>query len=260
MPLARRRFAAAFAAASILVPLAMPAAADEVRVFAAASLKTALDAFAKDWSARSGHEAILTYAGSNLLAKQIIEGAPADIFISAAEDWMDEVEKAEMIADGLRRDQWGNTLVLIAHGADAAPLELGPDLDVKALLGDGYLAMALIDSVPAGQYGKAALSELGLWSKLQTQVAQSDNVRAALAMVAQGEAPYGIVYATDAFADQNVSVVATFPQSSHPPIRYPAAVLTGAQDDADKAFFDALQGSEASAIFTGQGFSVLTAP
>lgn len=244
-------------ASALAVAFASPALAQEVVVFAAASMKNALDAVAADYQAATGNTVTINYAGSNQLAKQIIEGAPADIFISAAVNWMDEVEKAGLLADGTRKDLFGNTLVLIAHGKDAAPVDIGPDFDLKGLLGDEKLAMAMVDSVPAGQYGKAALEKLGVWAAVAPSVAQSDNVRAALALVATGEAPYGIVYATDAAADDNVTVVGTFPADSYPPIIYPAAVLTGAADAADRAFFEAMTSDAADATFAGQGFAIL---
>jgi molybdate transport system substrate-binding protein len=143
--------------------------------------------------------------------------------------------------------------VLIAHGRDAAPVDLAA---LPALLGEGRLSMAMVDAVPAGLYGKAALQSLGLWPALETSVVQSDNVRAALAFVATGEAPYGIVYATDAAATDNVSIVATFPPGSHPPILYPAALLGTAADPADRAFFDALSRDRARAIFAAAGFAL----
>lgn len=237
--------------------VAAPAAAEEVTVFAAASMKTALDAVAADWQAATGNTVTVSYAGSNALAKQIIEGAPADIFLSAAENWMDEVEKAGLVQPGTRRDLLGNTLVLVAANKDAAPVEIAPGFDLKALLGEGKLAMALVDSVPAGQYGKAALTSLGAWDAVAPSVAQAENVRAALALVSTGEAPYGIVYATDAAADPGVKVVGTFPDDSHPPILYPVALLTGAADKADSDFLAHLSSPEARATFTAQGFAVL---
>lgn len=242
-----------------LFALALPLAAqaEEVVVFAAASLKTALDQVASGFEAETGHTVTLAYAGSNALAKQIIEGAPADIFLSAAVNWMDEVEKADALVPETRLDLLGNSLVLIAHGKAAAPVEITADFDLPALLAGGKLAMALVDSVPAGQYGKAALEHLGLWQATEPSVAQADNVRAALSLVALGEAPYGIVYATDAVAEDNVTVVGTFPADSHRPITYPAALLTGAADPADKAFFEALSGEAAGKIFAAEGFSLL---
>ena len=243
-------------ASALTLIMATPILADTV-VFAAASLKTALDAVAADFQAETGHSVVISYGGSNALAKQIIEGAPADIFLSAAVNWMDEVEKAGLVEGGTRADLLGNTLVLVAHGKGAAPVEIGPGLDLAALLGDGKLSMAMVDAVPAGQYGKAALMSLGQWAAVEGSVAQSENVRAALALVAAGEAPYGIVYATDAAADDNVTVVGTFPAGSHPPITYPGALLTGAADAADRAFFDALSSEAGDARFAEQGFVIL---
>lgn len=243
--------------AAALVTVTGPALAEEVVVFAAASLKNALDDVAADYQAATGNKVTISYAGSNALAKQIIQGAPADIFFSASKLWMDEVEKAGLIADGTRGDLLGNSLVLVAHGKDAAPVELTQATDLKALLGDGKLSMAMVDSVPAGQYGKEALENLGLWATVEGAVAQSENVRAALALVATGEAPYGIVYASDAVADETVSVVATFPENSHQPITYPAALLNSAADPADRAFLEALSAAAADAKFAEQGFLVL---
>ncbi len=235
---------------------ASPVLAEEVVVFAAASMKNALDAVATDFQAATGHTVTISYAGSNQLAKQIIEGAPADIFVSAAVNWMDEVEKAGMVVAGTRRDMFGNTMVLIG-AAGAAPVEIVPGFDLKGLVGDGKLAMALVDSVPAGQYGKAALTSLGIWDAVAPMVAQADTVRAALALVSLGEAPYGIVYATDAAADPKVSVVGSFPVDSYPTVIYPGALLTGAADAADRAFFDAITSDAGDARFAAQGFLIL---
>ena len=244
-------------ASALVAGVASPVLADDIVVFAAASLKDALDGVAADFEAATGHDVTISYAGSNALAKQIIEGAPADIFISASVEWMDEVEKAGLLVDGTRVDLLGNRLVLIAHGKDAAPVDIGPGFDLAGLLGDGKLSMAMVDAVPAGQYGKAALESLGIWPAVEGSVAQSENVRAALTLVARGEAPFGIVYATDAVADDNVTVVGTFPADSHKPIVYPVALLTGAGDDADRAFFEALSSDTADAKFAGQGFDIL---
>lgn len=227
-----------------LAGLPAPARAAEVVVFAAASMKTALDAMAAGFQAETGHRVTISYGGSNALARQILEGAPADIFISAAVNWMDEVEKAGLVAEGARADLPGNTLVLVAHGKDAAPVSIGPGFDLAGLLGDGRLSMAMVDAVPARQYGKAALASLGVWAEVEASVAQSENVRAALTLVAAGEAPYGIVYATDAAATDNVTVVGTFPAGSHPAIVFPAALLRGAAD-------------AANATFAAQGFAIL---
>jgi molybdate transport system substrate-binding protein len=244
-------------AAALGLSLSTQGRAEEVVVFAAASLKNALDALAADFQTATGHAVTISYGGSNALAKQIIEGAPADIFLSSAVNWMDEVEKAGLIVEGTRTDLLGNSLVLVAHGKDAAPVGIGPGLDLAGLLGDGRLSMAMVDAVPAGQYGRAALETLGLWPAVAPSVAQSENVRAALTLVATGEAPYGIVYATDAAASDNVTVVGTFPADSHPPIVYPAALLTGAADPADRAFFEALSSDAGDARFREQGFVIL---
>ena len=242
---------------ALSLALSTPAAAEDVLVFAAASMRNALDAFAAAWMAETGHGVTISYAGSNQLAQQIIAGAPADIFISAAVNWMDAVEGAGLVVEGTRADLLGNTLVLIAHGQGAEPVVIDADLDLAGMLGGERLAMALVDAVPAGQYGKAALETLGLWPSVEPLVAQSDNVRAALALVSTGEAPLGIVYTTDAAAEDNVTILGTFPADSYPPIRYPAALLTEAADAADRAFFDALRSDAARAAFEAAGFAVL---
>lgn len=236
--------------------LAAPVAgAETVTVFAAASLKNALDEVATAWEAETGNDVVIAYDGSAKLAKQIIAGAPADVFVSAAEDWMDAVAAEGLVAEGTRRDLLGNRLILVAHGA-VPPVEIGAGLDLAGMLAGGKLAMGMVDSVPAGQYGKAALESLGLWASVQGSVAQSENVRAALALVAAGEAPLGIVYASDALAEPGVTVVGTFPADSHPPIRYPVAVIDGA-GPAAVAFADALASEGAAAVFAAQGFEVL---
>lgn len=241
--------------ALIALLVTRPAAAEEVVVFAAASLKNALDAVAADFQADTGHQVTVSYAGSNALARQILQEAPADVFVSAAVNWMDEVEKGGLVL--ARRDLLGNSLVLIASGKDAPAVSITPGFDLAGLLGDGKLSMAMVDAVPAGQYGKAALEALGVWKTVEGAVAQSENTRAALALVSAGEAPFGIVYATDAAADDNVTVVGTFPADSHGPIIYPAALLRGASDAADRAFFQALSSDKAAARFREYGFRTL---
>ena len=233
---------------------AQTAAADTIVVFAAASTKTALDQIAVEFTEKTGHEVVLSYAGSSALARQITQGAPADIFISANTEWMDVVAADGLIEDGTRRDLLGNTLVLIGSAQSPATLELS---DLPQALGNERLAMGMVDSVPAGTYGKAALETLGLWADIQPQVAQMDNVRSALALVALGEAPFGIVYATDALADVSVHVVAEFPTDSYPAIVYPVADVTGRDNDAENAFLDYLSGLTARALFEAQGFTVL---
>lgn len=233
-----------------------PAQAETITVFAAASLTTALTRVANAFEADSGHEVVLSFAGSSVLARQIQLGAPADIFLSANSDWMDLLQAGDLIDRDSRRDLLGNTLVLIAHG-DADPVEISPDLDLPAMLGSGRLAMALVEAVPAGIYGRAALQSLGLWDAVAPQVAQTDNVRAALALVALGEAPLGIVYATDARAEPDVTVIASFPPDSHPPISYPVARLYGPAGDGADALMAFLQGAEARALFEAEGFTML---
>ena len=239
---------------SLALPLAaLPATAEQVTVFAAASLKNALDEIAAEFTAETGHDVAISYAGSNALARQIIEGAPADLFISANVEWLDQVDQEGLVDS--RTDLLGNKLVLIGHG-DAEPVQLSARTDLTAMLGGGKLAMAMVDSVPAGQYGKAALETLGLWDDVQADVAQSDNVRAALMLVSTGEAPLGIVYATDAAAGDNVTIIGEFPEDTYPPITYPAALLAQAEDQADRDFFEALGGDAAADIFARHGFSI----
>lgn len=245
-------------AAGALVPTTV--GADTVIVFAAASLADALGEIETGFEAATGHDVIVSLAGSSALARQIEAGAPADIFISASPDWMDTIAAAGLVEDGTRFDLVGNRLVLIASGSDAASVEIGPDFDLAGLLGEGRLVMALVDAVPAGIYGKAALERLWLWDDVGAQVAQADNVRAALAFVAAGEAPYGIVYATDATAEDDVTIVGTFPAESHPPIVYPVADLAGRDVPAEAEFLAYLRGPEARAAFEAQGFTVLAAP
>lgn len=238
----------------LLALLASPAQATDFTIFAAASLRDALTEAATAHETTSGDQATLVFAGSSALARQIEAGAPADLFISANTDWMDTLEQAGRIDPATRADILGNGLVLIGHGTTAPAT---PDtLDLPALLGDGRLAMALVDAVPAGIYGRAALESLGQWDAVAPLVAQTDNVRAALALVATGEAPFGIVYATDAAAEPQVSVVMTFPADSHPPITYPGAVTTdAAQPQAATAFLTWMQTPEAQAIFARHGFT-----
>ena len=200
-------------AAAAVVALAPSAWAAEVVVFAAASLKNALDAVSADWAKASGDTATISYAASSALAKQIEQGAPADIFFSADLDWMDYLEERKLIDPATRKSLLGNAIVLVAAGKDAAPIDDRAGLrSRRRARSGGKLAMANVDSVPAGKYGKAALESLGVWDSVAASVAQADNVRAALSLVALGEAPLGIVYATDANAEPKVSVVGTLPR------------------------------------------------
>ncbi|MCC5972685.1 MAG: molybdate ABC transporter substrate-binding protein [Rubellimicrobium sp.] len=251
-----RRVVLALLASMVPVGAPLRAAADDLLVFAAASLTGALDQVAAAWTAETGHPVVMSYAGSSALARQIMEGAPADIFISSSVAWMDTIEASGDLTEGTRRDILGNTLVLIAHGRDGSPVIIDAGLDLPGLLDGGRLSMALVEAVPAGIYGKASLTSLGLWSDVEPLVAQSDNVRAALAFVAQGEAPLGIVYATDAVVEDNVTVIGTFPEGSHDPIVYPAAVTAQSDSPVAVGFLDFLTSDTARAIWREFGFSI----
>jgi molybdate transport system substrate-binding protein len=220
-------------------------------VFAAASLKGALDEVAALSSARP----TLSYGASSALAKQIDNGAPADVFLSADLEWMDYVETRGRIEPGTRRNLLGNRLVLIAPARQPVKLQPAPGFPISAFLKDGRLALAEPNSVPAGKYAKAALQKLGVWDQVSGKLAGAENVRAALALVARGEAPLGVVYATDARAEPGVMVAGVFPPGTHPPIVYPVAVLKGAKPGA-AAFAALLSSSEAKRIFEKHGFTV----
>jgi molybdate transport system substrate-binding protein len=236
--------------------LSAAAQAADVTVFAAASLKNALDDAAKRYEAKTGDKVIVSYAASSALAKQIENGAPADIFFSADLDWMDYLEQNKLIDTASRHTLLGNTLVLIAPKDSTASLVIEKNFPLLQALGaDGKLAMASVDTVPAGKYGKAALTHLGVWEAVSPRVAQAENVRAALALVAKGEAPLGIVYGTDAKSEQAVRVVGTFPEDSHPKILYPVALTASAKPEARK-FLEFLLSPEAAPSFEAQGFSI----
>lgn len=255
----RRRWlgAAAGVAAAVVAPVRGDAGERDVTVFAAASLKTALDEIAVAFEAATEFTATMSYAGSSALARQIQFGAPADVFLSASPEWMDALERDGLIAPETRVDLLGNRLVLIAHGGDAPPLDLTSTDALMARLGDGRLAMALVEAVPAGVYGRAALTNLGAWETLAPHVVQTDNVRAALALVAAGEAPLGVVYATDAEADPRVTVVGAFPETSHPPIVYPVAAVADRSEPATAPFLAFLRDAAARIIFERNGFAVI---
>lgn len=249
---------ARFSLALIALLLSAPALmAGEITVFAAASMKNAMDEVAAGFEATGGDTVHVSLAGSSTLARQIEQGAPADIFISANPGWMDRLQEAGLIVPETRFDLLGNSIVLIAHGQNAAPVEIEAGMDLAGLLGDGRLAMALVDAVPAGIYGKAALENLGAWDTVAAKVAQAENVRAALSLVSLGEAPFGIVYRTDAVADDGVTVVGTFPADSHPRIIYPAAAVAASGNPLNAAFLEFLRGKESRAAFARQGFEVI---
>ena len=232
---------------------APPSAAAEITVFAAASLKLALDEVAAGWGAATGNRVILSYGGSPALARQIEQGAPADAFISASAQWMDRLDDMALIRPESRREILGNRLILISHAA-LPPVAINADLDLAALLDGGKLSMALVEAVPAGQYGKEALETLGLWDGVKDSVVQSENVSIALKLVALGEAPVGIVYASDAVSETGVTVIGTFPEGSHRPIVYPAAVMASSTVAEAGAFLDHLATAKAQAVFLAHGF------
>ncbi len=256
--LGMRIVGAAVGLAGLLLASPPASAADAVTVFAAASLKNALDNVNAACEAEVGEKATVSYAASSALAKQIEEGAPADVFISADLDWMKYLSDKNLTRKDTEVRLLGNSIVLIAPADSAAGTEIAPNFDLAGLLGDGRLAMANVDSVPAGKYGKAALEKLGVWGSVEGKVAQAENVRAALALVSTGEAPLGIVYKTDAAADTKVRIVGTFPEDSHKPIIYPVAQTTDSKDDDTPAFLKCLRSARAKALFEAEGFTVLT--
>uniref|UniRef100_UPI003100C050 molybdate ABC transporter substrate-binding protein n=1 Tax=Neorhizobium sp. EC2-8 TaxID=3129230 RepID=UPI003100C050 len=254
------RLAAASAAAAFvtLASFAAPAAAQEkVTVFAAASMKNALDNANKAWSALGGGQVTVSYAASSALAKQIESGAPADIFISADLDWMKYVSDRKLVKEDTRFNWLGNRIVLVAAKDAAKPVDIKSGFDFAGLLKGGRLAMGEPSAVPAGKYGKAALEKLGLWSSVEKSVASAESVRAALALVSRGEAPYGIVYQTDAAADPGVAIVGTFPADTHPPIVYPIAVLSESKSTDASAYLDYLKSGKAAPFFEKEGFTIL---
>ncbi len=216
------------------------AADGKVLIFAAASLKSALDQVIEACEAATGKAATISYAGTSALAKQIEQGAPADIFFSADLDWMERLADQQLVQPQTTVNLLGNRLVLIAPAGSSAAISITHGFDLAGLLGDGRLAMANVDAVPAGKYGKASLIALGVWERVAGRLAQAENVRAALALVATGEAPLGIVYATDAAAEPRVKVVGSFPADSHPPIIYPLAVTAGSTNIDTEAVFSCL--------------------
>ncbi|MCI5111712.1 MAG: molybdate ABC transporter substrate-binding protein [Marivita sp.] len=241
----------------VAICLALPAKAADLTVFAAASLGDAMAELAMAWEADTGHSVTLVLAGSSTLARQIDAGAPADIFVSANESWMDWLVEQGQVSAESRVDIASNRLVLVAHDpAAASTADITSQTDILGALGaSGRLAIALPEAVPAGIYAKTALTDLGLWDGLSTRLAPTDNVRAALALVALGEAPLGVVYATDAMAELRVVTAGVFPQDSHPPILYPAAVTTYTPSpEAARAFAAWLPSDAAQEILARYGF------
>ena len=224
-------------------------------VLAAASLQEAMSDAADAW-ARAGHpRPRVSFAASSALARQAIAGAPADLFVSAHQQWMDAAERAGALRSGSRADFLGNRLVLVAPRASHARLLLGRRGALTRALGPGRLAMADPDSVPAGKYGRAALEALGEWRTVAPRVVRAENVRAALALVERGAAPLGVVYATDARASARVRVVGVFPPAGHPPIRYPLALLKAGRSPDAAGFRAFLLSPRGRAIFARHGFA-----
>jgi molybdate transport system substrate-binding protein len=227
-------------------------------VFAAASMKTALDAVAASWAAETGETPPIAYASSAVIAKQIEEGAPADIFISADQKWMNYLDQAKLIRPGTRRNLLGNVLVLIEPADASASLTIAPGFDLAGATGNGKVAVCTVASCPAGIYAKQALEKLGVWAKVEPKLAQASNVRSALNLVSRGEAKFGIVYATDAKADPGVKVVGIFPEATHRPIIYPVALLAASKNPDAPRFLAYLSSRAAHKIWLEQGFKVLS--
>jgi molybdate transport system substrate-binding protein len=256
----RRSWLALLVAAGLTWTASVQSAAaqgKDVVVFAAASLKNALDDIAGQWQRETGKKAVISYAASNTLIKQIEQGAPADIFISADLDWMDYGQQNNLIRPDSRFNLLGNRLVLIAPKDASVSANIQPGFDLATLLKGSRLAMGNVDAVPAGKYGKAALEKLGVWDSVKDKIAQAESVRAALLFVSRGEAPLGIVYQTDAAADPGVKIVGTFPENTHPPIIYPVALTKESTNPNAQAFLDYLRLPAARAAFERQGFTVL---
>jgi molybdate transport system substrate-binding protein len=260
------RFQTRFGAALLSIALvfavaaaAVPARAADIIVFAAASLKNALDDAAHAFAQKGGAAVKISYAASSQLAKQLDSGAPADIFISADLGWMDYAQQHNLIQPATRKNLLGNRLVLVVPAGSGIKTDIKPGFDLVGLLNGGRLAMADPDSVPAGKYGKAALQKLGLWQAIAPHVAGAENVRAALLYVDRKETPLGIVYATDAAADPNVEIAGVFPEDTHPPIIYPIALTAASKNPEAAKFLAFLESPAARPVFEKQGFTVLGA-
>lgn len=236
------------------VPDAMAKSHVQVMVFAAASVKDALDVLVKRFAGREAAKVVVSYAASSALARHIENGAPADLYISADNDWMDYLDRRMFLRAGTRSNLVSNHLVLIAPVSSQVVLVIKPAFPLAAALGDGRLAMADPDSVPAGKYGKAALQALGVWRGVSSRLARAENVRAALMLVARGEVPLGIVYTTDAIAERRVRVVGEFSSNLHQPIVYPAAILAESRSGAAASMLRYLRSDDALVVWRTFGF------
>jgi molybdate transport system substrate-binding protein len=254
-----RRTALAFMFA-LLATLPAQAQDKTITVFAAASMKNAIDDINAAFIKATGIKAVASLAASSALAKQIEQGAPADVFASADLEWMDYVEGKKLIKNDSRVNLLGNKLVLIApKDSKLDAMTIGQGFDIAALAGDGRIAVADVRAVPAGKYAKAALEKLGDWAKAEPKLASAENVRAALALVGRGEAPLGIVYETDAKIEKNVKIVGHFPEGSHPPITYPVALTANASREAAR-YLAFLRSGVAKTVFETYGFTFLIKP
>lgn len=240
-----------------IVAFALPAAARSgPLVLAAASLQESMTAAADRWAAKGHEHPVISFAGSSVLARQVEAGAAADLFISADEQWMDYLAGKGLLRPQTRVSFLTNALVLVAPASSRTALTIRPGFPLARALGNGRLAMADPDAVPAGIYGKQALTRLGVWASVAGRIAPGDSVRAALALVRRGETPLGVVYATDALAEPGVRVVGRFPESSHVPITYPVAVLRSATSPDAEPFRRFLISPEGKAIFRRFGFGI----
>jgi molybdate transport system substrate-binding protein len=257
------RFVGIFAAFIILLGAGdSPAMAQEknLTVFAAASMKNALDDINTAYTAKAGVKITVSYAASSALAKQIEQGAPADVFVSADTDWMDYAIGKKNINEPTRVNLLGNSIVLIApKDSKLYNVSIGQGFDLAKLAGDGKIATGDVKSVPVGKYAKAALEKLGAWQAAEPKFAMADNVRAALTLVSRNEAALGIVYSTDAKVDPGVKIVGTFPADSHPAIIYPLAATTTARPEAAD-YLAFLRSPAAKTVFEKYGFKFLLSP
>ena len=249
-------FLAALIAGAPCAGLAQGADHAPVTVFAAASLKNAFDEVGAAFTASGGAPMRLSYAASSAIARQIEQGAPADVFVSADANWMDYLQTRGLIVTGSRRDLLTNHLALIALADSRIRLRIAPGMPIAAALGAGRLAIAGPE-VPAGKYGREALTKLGVFDSVKDRLAPAENVRAALAFVAQGASPLGIVYDTDARIEPKVKIVGLFPDASHAAIVYPMALVAASHNPDGAVFLRFLTGAKASAIFHKYGFIVL---
>jgi molybdate transport system substrate-binding protein len=257
-----RRLAGIFVAFTVLCawPFATASAQKSITIFAAASMKNALDDVDAAFTEKTGIKVVASYAASSVLAKQIEQDAPADIFISADTDWMDYAIDKKAVKEASRVNLLGNSLVLIApKDSRINQVMIGPGFDLAKLAGSGRIATGDVSAVPIGKYAKAALEKFGSWKAAEPKFAMAESVRAALILVARGEAVLGIVYATDARVESGVKIVGTFPSDSHPPIIYPVAATTAARSDAS-SYLAFLRSSAAKTIFEKYGFSFLLSP